>query len=96
MPGFCKSASLDEIKGNANGSTFQEISKKNFRPLPVTVPGEDVLSAFDEIALPLHERIEKNDPESRTLAQTRDLLLPKLMFGEIRIAEAENIVQEAQ
>jgi type I restriction enzyme, S subunit len=32
--------------------------------------------------------------ESRTLAQTRDLLLPKLMSGEIRVREAERMVEE--
>lgn len=88
-------AFMDEIKGNANGSTFQEISKKNFRPLPVVVPSEPARSAFDAIVSPMLERIIANERESRTLAQTRDLLLPRLMSGEIRVAEAEKIVEEA-
>jgi type I restriction enzyme S subunit len=37
------------------------------------------------------ERIRANGEESRTLAQTRDLLLPKLMAGEIRVREAEQL-----
>ena len=40
------------------------------------------------IVEPLLERTVTNVLESRTLAQTRDLLLPKLMSGEIRLAEA--------
>lgn len=88
-------AFMDEIKGNANGSTFQEISKKNFRPLPVVVPSEPARSAFDAIVSPMLERIIANERESRTLAQTRDLLLPRLMSGELRVAEAEKIVEEA-
>ena len=86
-------AFMDEIKGNANGSTFQEISKKNFRPLPVVVPSEPARSAFDAIVSPMLERIIANERESRTLAQTRDLLLPRLMSGELRVAEAEKIVE---
>ncbi|MFB2533062.1 restriction endonuclease subunit S [Paracoccus sp. p3-h83] len=82
------------ILAKANGSTFQEISKSNFRPLPVVVPTEAVLRAFDAIAKPLYERIAKNERESRTLAQTRDLLLPRLMLGELRLAEAERLVGE--
>jgi type I restriction enzyme S subunit len=80
---------MEAIKGNANGSTFQEISKKNFRPLPVVVPSMDVMDAFNEMVMPLYERIEKNELESRTLAQTRDLLLPKLMSGKIRLQDVE-------
>lgn len=83
---------MEAIKGNANGSTFQEISKKNFRPLPVVVPSEGIMDAFNKMVLPLYERIEKNELESRTLAQTRDLLLPKLMSGALRVGAAEKIV----
>ena len=78
---------MEAILAKANGSTFQEISKGNFRPLPVIVAPEPVLHAFDAIARPLYERIAKNEHESRTLAQTRDLLLPRLMSGELRVAD---------
>lgn len=86
-------AFMEDIKGNANGSTFQEISKKNFRPIPVVVPPEPIRSAFDATVSPMLERIIANERESRTLAQTRDLLLPRLMSGELRVAEAEKIVE---
>ncbi len=86
--------SMEAIKANANGSTFQEISKRNFRPLPVIVPPAPVLQAFDAIIQPLYERIAQNEHESRTLVQTRDLLLPRLMSGELRVAEAETLASE--
>lgn len=76
---------MEAILAKANGSTFQEISKGNFRPLPVVVPSAPVMHAFDAIAQPLYERIAKNERESRTLAQTRDLLLPQLMSGQILV-----------
>lgn len=85
---------MESILAKANGSTFQEISKGNFRPLPVVVPSEPVLQAFDAVAKPLYERIARNEHESRTLAQTRDLLLPRLMSGELRVAEAESLARE--
>lgn len=77
------------ILAKANGSTFQEISKSNFRPLSVFVSPERLLAAFDSIVGPLYRRIVQNECESRTLAQTRDLLLPKLMSGEIRLNPAD-------
>lgn len=77
--------SMEAILAKANGSTFQEISKGNFRPLPVIVPPEPVLHAFDAITQRLYERIASNERESRTLAETRDTLLPRLMSGEIHV-----------
>jgi type I restriction enzyme S subunit len=83
------------ISQNANGSTFQEISKKNFRPLPILVPDAKTREAFDSLVKPLFDRIVANEKENRTLAQTRDLLLPKLMSGEIRVGDAEQAVSKA-
>jgi len=60
-----------------------------------TCPPDDVLSILGQTVGPLVERTIKNELESRTLAQTRDLLLPKLMSGEIRVKDAEKLVGEA-
>lgn len=76
---------MEAILAKANGSTFQEISKGNFRPLPVVVPSEPVLRAFDAVVKPLYDRIANNERESRSLAQTRDLLLPRLMSGQLQL-----------
>ena len=70
---------LDYIKGIAGGSTFAEISKKVFRPMAVVVPESKCILAFDEIVRPLYNKIVSNTKENETLAQTRDLLLPKLV-----------------
>ena len=83
---------LDYIKGISGGSTFAEISKKAFRPVPVVVPSDQALAAYEGLVRPLYDRIVANTKESASLAQTRDLLLPKLMSGEIRLTEAEKAV----
>ncbi|MDZ4347921.1 MAG: restriction endonuclease subunit S [Xanthomonadaceae bacterium] len=81
------------ILGNANGSTFQEISKSNFRPIPVIVPPEPILAVFQERTGPLYRHIVENERESKALAQLRDTLLPKLISGELRIADAEKFME---
>ena len=86
--------SMEAILAKANGSTFQEISKGNFRPLPVVMPKDSILKSFDALVKPIYQRIAQNEKESRTLAQTRDLLLPRLMSGELRIAQAERTLEE--
>ncbi|HHW4671461.1 restriction endonuclease subunit S [Xylella fastidiosa] len=89
------SESMDAIIGNANGSTFQEISKSNFRPIPVVVPSESVLEIFQKSADLLYRKMTENERESRSLAQLRDTLLPKLISGELRVPDAERITGAA-
>lgn len=87
--------SHDEIVSRANGSTFLEISKSNFRPIPAVRPTQAVMDAFHERAFPLFRRVVACERESRTLAALRDTLLPKLLSGGIRVPDAEKAVEEA-
>jgi type I restriction enzyme S subunit len=47
------------------------------------------------LSSPLRERTSNNVEESATLAALRDLLLPKLLSGELRVRDAERAVAEA-
>ena len=47
---------------------------------------------FQNLTMPNFDQILLNHGESRTLAETRDTLLPKLMSGAIRVREAESAV----
>ena len=75
------------------GTVFGAINKGQFEALSVVEPAPEIVSHFDSQVGPLDERIRKNVAESRTLIQTRDLLLPKLMFGEIRLRDTEKPVE---
>ena len=79
-------ANVDAILQKANGSTFQEISKTNFRPLPVIVPSDQLRVEFDNVVRPLYEQICANEMESRSLLHMRDMLLPILLSGEAKLA----------
>ena len=87
------SVAHEEIVSRANGSTFLEISKTNFRPIPVVHPSADVIQEFVELARPLYEHIVECARESRTLTALRDTLLPKLISGELRINDSSRIVE---
>src|SRR5690606_28370823 len=78
-------ASMDAIKAHASGTTFPEISKKNFRPLPVVVPTPGVIVAYREAAEPLFDLLTACVKESEQLAVMRDYLLPKLLSGAVRV-----------
>ncbi|MCX2782829.1 restriction endonuclease subunit S [Microbulbifer thermotolerans] len=83
------SANMDEIKSRASGTTFAEISKKNFKIIPVIVPTDDVVSAYSLYVKNMYSEIEAKIRESHNLANLRDTLLPKLLSGEITVPEAE-------
>jgi type I restriction enzyme S subunit len=80
---WCQS-NMTEIKGRATGTTFPEISKKNFRPIPMVLPLEKLMSAFTNAVSPLYDQITANLFQSRTLATLRDTLLPKLLSGALQ------------
>ena len=48
---------------------------------------------FSKTVQPLFARLAANIHEADDIAATRDLLLPKLMSGEIRIKDAERMVE---
>ncbi len=81
---WCSSAH-EAIVSRANGSTFLEISKANFRPIPVVTPPPAVMRAFETASRSLYRRLVTCERESRTLAALRDSLLPKLVSGELRL-----------
>ncbi len=86
---------MREIEGRATGTTFAEISKQNFRPIPLVLPPERLMSAFEKNVAPLYEKITANLHQSCILASVLDTLLPKLLSGELRVEAAERELAEA-
>jgi type I restriction enzyme S subunit len=76
---------MDEIKQRASGSTFAEISKKNFKPISIVVPGDQVISKFMDQAKVIYDKIAESVSESASLSEIRDSLLPKLLSGQIEL-----------
>jgi type I restriction enzyme S subunit len=71
------------------GAVQLKLSQGRMNSMPFLFPGASLCERFHEVVAPLFERIRLNSQESADLARTRDLLLPKLMSGEIRVSEAQ-------
>ena len=84
MLNWCQT-NMAEIESRATGTTFAEISKQNFRPIPVVLPPMELMAAFTAKVEPLYAQITANLHQSRTLSTLRDTLLPKLLSGELSI-----------
>ena len=80
---------METIKARASGTTFPEISKKNFRPLTVVRPTDDVIAAYQQVDEPLFDLLVVCVKENIRLAEMRDYLLPQLLSGQIRVEVAD-------
>ena len=84
---------VDYTDRTSTGTKMPRTNWKAMAQYKMYLPPERVVCAFQITARPLLDRLEDNIHETSTLAETRDLLLPKLMSGEIRLRDAEKVVE---
>lgn len=77
---------MDEIKQRASGTTFAEISKKNFRVIPIIVPDSKVVNEYTKQILVVYSKVAESVREIKFLEEIRDTLLPRLLSGEFELA----------
>jgi len=83
---------LFELRSRGGKAAIPGINQADVRTLLVIVPPRELLTTFDKAALPMMEGILDRAIEGRAIAQLRDTLLPKLISGDLRIAEVENFM----
>lgn len=83
-----------DIRPFVTGAVQPKLNQANLRRVPYLRASDAIHSAFDATIAPLYDLVRQLNEESRTLAQTRDLLLPRLMSGELRVAENKRLVGE--
>lgn len=76
---------IETIKSRASGTAFPEISKRNFRTLPIIKPIGDVTAAYRQTVDPLFDLLTACVRETETLIRVRDFLLPRLLNGQVRV-----------
>jgi len=73
---------LDAIGG---GVTMANVSKGKFESMDVLRPASTLLRSFDEFTSPVFNQIKTLGQQNQKLRQARDLLLPRLMSGELAV-----------
>ncbi|MGO7375051.1 restriction endonuclease subunit S [Rhizobium ruizarguesonis] len=95
---FREAGMRQKLQGLVTGTSksHQRVSPKALTQLESVVPERELVECCTQMSAPFLKRVQQIQEENRTLAATRDLLLPKLMSGEIRLSEADDLLEAAQ
>jgi len=85
---------IDRLANLADGGAYPAVRPSVVADTPCVIPHDDVFMAFASITTPLLERIVQNSSLTRTLAETRDTLLPCLISGKLRLPDAQELLEE--
>jgi len=75
------------------GSAVPTLNRNHVHNLPTLQPPPPIIDAFESAATAYLRRQKQSEDQSRTLAALRDTLLPKLISGELRVKDAEQIAE---
>ena len=83
----------DSLQAISVGAAQQNINQRVLREHRLVVPNSEVAGTYSRLISPCDHRQVAIAEESRSLARVRDLILPKLISGEIRLRDAEKVVE---
>jgi type I restriction enzyme S subunit len=84
---------VSQLLQSAHGSVFETITTTTFSRSKILLPPRTVLKAYEDVVGELFRRVLANTELSYMLGGVRDLLLPRLISGKVRVPEAEKLVE---
>jgi type I restriction enzyme S subunit len=79
-------AQVEYLKKNVGGATFDTIVTETFRRMSALIPPTHLVSKFEDLVASMFERVRLLNLQNDNLRATRDLLLPRLISGEIDVS----------
>ena len=76
---------IDDLKQHAVGAVFDAIIVNTFKLIPFLIPKERFIKTFEDSIGPVFQQVENLLIQNQKLKVARDLLLPRLMSGEIGV-----------
>lgn len=86
---------IDRLSHLADGGAYPAVRSELVSATEFVSVPDKLIAEFSSLTCPLIDRAEANKRENQTLAAIRDILLPKLISGEIRVKDAEKFIGEA-
>ena len=82
---------LASVEATETATTVIHLGKNDIDHFKSIIPDTTILKLFSEITSPIYSKIVEGKLKAQTLAQLRDTLLPKLISGQLRLPEAEEL-----
>jgi type I restriction enzyme S subunit len=95
---YCTATSpenVERLSHLADGAAYPAVRPEVVAATELPSSEKDVVLRFSDVAKPIFDRMEVAGRESDNLAKIRDLLMPKLISGELRVRDAERLLAEA-
>jgi type I restriction enzyme S subunit len=73
------------LKTNTGGATFDTIIVDTFRRMSIIKPPDKIIAEFTRVITAIFEQIKISQQKIQNLRQTRDLLLPRLLSGQLDV-----------
>ena len=89
---FSTTRLVQQLQQKAHGSVFDTITQETFSGVHLSYPNSKVIAIFDRAVEPLMLRIRENLHQAQTLSTLRDTLLPRLISGQLRLPEAQTLM----
>lgn len=86
----------ERIFDSQHGAAQPHIYPDDLRRLDMVIPSNDLYETFENLITSFFNKIKLNIEETKNLISLRDTLLPKLISGELKIPDAEEIIEEAR
>lgn len=90
-----QNSSIDHLAHVADGGAYPAVRPEVVAGIKVVLPSDAVTDAFHKIVFPIFSLVGENKIQAQTLVSLRDTLLPRLISGQLRLPEAETILEKA-
>lgn len=84
---------VDQLRSMAHGSVFSTITRQTFDAIRIAIPPLALFKKFEKDVSVWFDKILNNVQQTQELIQLRDTLLPKLISGEVRVKDAEKLME---
>jgi type I restriction enzyme S subunit len=74
------------LTNNATGAAYPAVTSTTFENADLLIPNAPLLKKFGETTIPMAEQIHTLQCQIQNLRRTRNLLLPRLMSGELNLS----------
>lgn len=84
-----------DLKGLGSGSAVPTLNRNAVHAQPAIIPPAELVAAYSGVASSLLNGVKVAEQQARTLIAIRDLLLPRLISGKLRVEDAEAALEAA-